>query len=151
MSVSGFHGDNGSFTKTMYDRCAYQKRLHESTSPLQWQMYAGKHENCSKCTYDEASFYTRQDKRIVDVESELKNITRRNTRCPQYKYLPGCKKSCYCTGTFDPSVPVNLPQEVCPIIHNNLPRVYGPGYNLPEGPMCQKQARVQRNPLPRRQ
>jgi len=142
-NVNGF-GSIGGFSKTKYDRCAYQKDLYESVSPLAWNMYSGKFENCGKCTYDENSFYRPFDASVVDRESELKNITRRASRCPQYKYLPNCKKSAYCTNTFDPSNPIVLPQEVCPIVHNNIPRMTGPGYELKTEPFCAK--RIIRTP-----
>jgi len=134
---SGHLGDSAAFSRLMYDRCAYQKDLYQSVEPLGYQMYPGKHENCSKCTKND--YFPRPfDGNVVDAESELKNITRRATRCPQYKYNKGCKKSCYCTNTFDPRNPVVLPQEVCPIVHNNIPQIMGPGYTLQTEPFCPK-------------
>lgn len=143
--VKGF-SNAGGFTRLNYDRCAYQKDLYQSVEPLGFQMYPGKYENCSKCTYNEDQFWRPFDTQIVDAESELSNRTRRATRCPQYKYLPGCNKSCYCTNTFDPSNPIVMAQETCPILHNNIPRIQGPGYTLDIEP-CQK--RIPRNPMPR--
>jgi hypothetical protein len=139
------NGDVGGFTRLHYDRCAYQKDLWQSVEPLGYWMYPGKHENCSKCTHDENYFPRPFDVPIVDAESELKNITRRSTKCPQYKYLPGCEKSCYCTNTFDSSNKIVMPQEVCPIVHNNIPRIRGPGYTLETEPFCKK--RIPRNPV----
>jgi hypothetical protein len=55
----------GSFNRMIYDRCAYQKELYESTSPLQHQLYEGKFEHCEKCTH-EGKFYRPFD--LVDVE-----------------------------------------------------------------------------------
>lgn len=147
-NVGSHIGDSASFSRSIYDRCEYQKRIYESVEPLGYMMYPGRFENCSKCTYNEKSFWRPFDTEIVDVESDLKNITRRASRCPQNKYLPNCKKSCRCISTFDPSNPVVLPQEVCPIIHNNLPRIMGPGYELQTEPFCPK--RVPRNPTQRK-
>ena len=147
MTQPGF-SSSGGFTRDIYDRCAYQKRIYESTSPLALKMYGGFYENCNKCLYNENSFWRPFDPEIVDAESELKNITRRQTRCPQYKYSPTCKKSCLCTNTFDPRNPIVMPQEVCPIVHNNIPRMYGPGYTLQTEPFCTN--RVPRNPMPMR-
>jgi len=146
MATNGF-SSSGGFSRQRYDRCAYQKDLWQSVEPLGWMMYPGKFENCGKCTYDEKSFWRPFDGQIVDAESELKNITRRATRCPQYKYLPGCAKSCYCTNTFDKTNPIVLAQEVCPIVHNNIPRMRGKGYELNTEPFCAR--RIQRNPQPR--
>jgi hypothetical protein len=141
-NISGF-SSSGAFNRQKYDRCAYQKDLYESVSPLSWMMYPGKFENCSKCTVNEKNFWRPFDGDIVDRESDLKNITRRSSRCPQ-KYLPNCKKSATCTNTFDPSNPIVLAQEVCPIVFNNIPKMYGPGYELKTEPFCQK--RIPRNP-----
>ena len=146
-NIGGF-GTSGSFNRQRYDRCAYQKDLYESTSPLEWQMYGGKFENCSKCIYNKDNFWRPIDVQIVDRESELKNITRRATRCPQFKYLPGCQKSRMCTSTFDPTNPVVMAQEVCPIVHNNIPRMKGPGYSLKTEPFCSRQQPV---PVPQQQ
>lgn len=101
-----------------YDPCAYNKRLSESVAPYAYQMYDGKYENCSKCVYDH---YTRPfDSDVIDVESELYNITRPASKCPTRKYNPKCMKSPNCISTYDKSVPVVLAPEVCPIVFNNL-------------------------------
>ena len=101
-----------------YDDCAYDKQISESNAPYQYQMYDGKFENCNKCVYDH---YTRPfDGEIVDLESELRNQTRKASKCPTKQYDPKCKKSEECTSTFDDSNPVVLAPEVCPIVKNNL-------------------------------
>jgi hypothetical protein len=124
----------GSFNRLRYDNCAYQKTLHESTSPLAYQLYEGKWENCDKCIYDK--FYRPFD--LVDVESELKNITRANSKCPELKYDPKCKKSQSCFSTFDKDVPVVFAPELCPIVHNNIPKMKTPGYEDPVTTFCGK-------------
>lgn len=128
--ASGGFSSPGGFTKTLYDKCAYQRDLSESVSPLQYQLLFAKYENCNKCVYDDNSFWTKNNGKIIDTESELKNITRRYSKCPQYKYNPGCKKSCHCTSTFERSNPVVLAPENCPIVFNNIPRLQDKGYRL---------------------
>jgi len=123
----------GSFNRSSYDTCAYEKKLYEETSPLAYQLYEGKFENCNKCIYDK--FYRPFD--LVDIESELQNKTRRASKCPQHKYNPQCKRGPRCTSTFDKSVPVVFPGEVCPIVHNNIPKRTDPGYRVPSGNLCQ--------------
>jgi hypothetical protein len=123
----------GSSNKLMYDRCAYQKDLSQSTSPLTYRLYEGAYENTEKCKH-ENKFYRPMD--LVDVESELKNITRPNSRCPQFKYNPGCVKSQSCFSTFDKSNPIVLAPEICPIVHNNIPRMNHPGYDVPKMNLC---------------
>ena len=124
----------GSSNRTLYDTCDTQKKLYESTSPLAYQMMFGKHENCNKCIQD--NFYVKYQPEIVDVESELLNLTRPLSNCDQMKYNPSCKRSGLCTSTFDKSVPVILAPEVCPIIYNNIPRQTSPGYKLPSADIC---------------
>jgi len=129
--------NTGSSNRPIYDACSYQKRLYESTSPLAYQLYQGKHENCNKCIYDK--FYVPYQPEIVDIESELKNITRPLSDCDQFKYSPKCKKSGLCISTFDKTAPIVLAPEVCPIIYNNIPRQTNPGYRLPNPNFCKNQ------------
>ncbi len=118
----------GAYNRLSYDNCAYQKRLYESTSPLMYQLYDGKFENCDKCTYKN-EFWRPYD--LVDLESELKNITRPNSKCSQLKYNPDCVKSKLCTSTFEKNLPVIVDRQVCPVVTNNIPRMNNVGYTLP--------------------
>lgn len=122
----------GGFTRLHYDKCAYAKQLQEETSPLDYQLYEGKFENCGKCVYDK--FYRPFD--LVDVESELRNQTRRASRCPQNDYNPKCRKNARCMSTFDKSAPIILPSDVCPIVFNNIPRRTDPGFRIPKDNIC---------------
>ncbi len=119
----------GAYNRLSYDNCAYQKRLYESTSPLLYRLYEGNFENCNKCTYKN-QFWRPFD--LVDLESELKNITRPNSRCPQLKYNPDCKKSKMCTSTFEKNMPVVLDKNVCPVVKNKIPIMSHPGYSQEE-------------------
>ena len=124
----------GSSNRLRYDNCAYAKTLAESVSPFAYMMYDGKFENGGKCKLDNAwrPYY----KEVVDVESDLKNITRPATKCPSLKYNPNCKKSPGCVSTFDPSVPVILDRDVCPIVFNNIPRMNYNGLVNPDKIGC---------------
>lgn len=122
----------GASNRLIYDSCSYQKQLYESTSPLAYNLYQGKFENCNKCLYDK--FWTPYQ--LVDIETELRNQTRPLSHCDQFKYTPGCRKSGLCLSTFDKSVPVVLAPEVCPIIYNNIPKNEHPGYSLPNPNFC---------------
>ena len=108
----------GFSARLAYDPCAYNKKLSESTAPYSYVMYDGMYENCNKCVFDH---FTRPfDGDIIDVDSDLKNISRPASNCPSRKYNPKCKKSANCISTYDPSVPVVLAPEICPIVFNNL-------------------------------
>ncbi len=122
----------GSSNRLIYDNCSYQKQLYESTSPLAYQLYQGKHESCQKCLYDK--FWTPYQ--LVDIETELRNQTRPLSHCDQFKYSPNCKRSGLCLSTFDKTVPVVFAPEVCPIIYNNIPKQTHPGFNLPDDNFC---------------
>ena len=115
--------NNGSSNRPIYDTCNYQKRLYESTSPLKHQTYLGYHENTNKCR--DQVFWTKPQ--LVDVDSELSGRTRPLSNCDQYKYNPKCKRSDMCWSTFDKDVPVVFAPELCPIVHNNIPKVTSNG------------------------
>lgn len=123
----------GSSNRLRYDNCAYAKTLAESVSPFAYQMYDGKYENRDKCKFDVA--WRPYDREVVDIESDLKNISRPATKCPSLKYNPNCKKSSKCISTFD-KVPVILNRDVCPIVFNNIPRMRNNGLINPDR-ICQ--------------
>lgn len=124
--------NTGSSNRPIYDTCATQKYYEESTSPLAYQMYHGKFENCNKCRHD--LFWTPYA--LVDVETELKGLTRPVSHCDQFKYNPKCKKSGICWSTHAKDVPVVYAPEVCSILHNNIPKVVDNAQRLPD-PICQ--------------
>lgn len=124
----------GANNRHIYDTCDYEKSLYESTSPLAYKLYGGYAENCNKCIKDR--FYVKYQPEVVDVESELLNLTRPFSHCDQFKYNPSCKKSGMCMSTFDKSAPVILAPEVCPIVYNNIPRRTDPGYRVPRPDIC---------------
>jgi len=122
----------GASNRTIYDNCAYSKELYESTAPLGFTLYQGAYENCNKCIVDK--FYRPYD--LVNIESELRNITRIVSKCDQYKYAPNCKSSRMCVSTFDKNIPKVPAPEVCPIVFNNIPKQTNPGYRLPCNSIC---------------
>ena len=124
----------GASNRQIYDCCAYAQSLQQSVDPLQYQLYFGAQENCSKCIDQRAWF--RQDREIVDIESDLWNINRPLSKCDQYKYNPNCQASPMCTSTFDPNVPKILSPSLCPIVYNNIAKQDTPGYNVPDANVC---------------
>jgi len=86
-----------SSNRLIYDTCAYKKTLQESTSPLNYTLYPGKFENCSKCRIElgvvggnGVSLFSGN---LVDLESDLRGQTRPASLCPKNKYEPRCSKS----------------------------------------------------------
>ena len=78
----------------IYDTCAYNKKMQESTSPLNYTLYPGKFENTSKCRIvlglvggNGVSLFSGN---LVDLESDLRNQTRPASLCPKNHYQPQC-------------------------------------------------------------
>jgi hypothetical protein len=124
------YSTQGASNRQIYDCCAYAQALQQSVDPLQYDLYFGAVENCNKCIDKQAWF--KQDRQIVDIESDLWNITRPLTRCDGYKYNPNCKTGPNCVSTFDPNAPRILSPSLCPIVYNNIPVQTNPGYNVPD-------------------
>jgi hypothetical protein len=104
---------SGNFTNELYDNCHFQKRNMESVGPFQYQMYRGAYVNCNRCQAYQKTYVP-----LIDAESELKGITRLNSKCAQFKYNPKCKFTGKgpnaCLSTFSPLTPISIPPEVCP-------------------------------------
>lgn len=124
------YSTQGASNRQIYDCCAYAQALQQSVDPLQYDLYFGAVENCNKCIDKKAWF--RQDREIVDIESDLWNITRPLTKCDGYKYNPNCKTGPNCVSTFDPNAPRILSPSLCPIVYNNIPIQTTPGYTVPD-------------------
>jgi hypothetical protein len=84
-----------SSNRLSYDACAYEKSLQQSTSPLDYVLYNGKYENCSKCRFEfgvvGGNGVSLFDGNLVDLESELRGQTREASLCPSKFYTPNCK------------------------------------------------------------
>ena len=124
------YSTQGASNRQIYDCCAYAQALQQSVDPLQYDLYFGAVENCNKCIDKQAWF--KQDKQIIDIESDLWNITRPLTKCDGYKYNPNCKTGPNCVSTFDPEAPKILSPSLCPIVYNNIPVQTNPGYSVPD-------------------
>jgi len=97
---------NMAFTRQIYGTCATKKHLEESTGILAYQMDLNKHYNNQPRRIDtgivggnDVSLYGGN---LVDLDSDLRGLTRSNTHCPAGKYLPGTvvqgRDSVKCTG-----------------------------------------------------
>ena len=90
-----------SLTRGIYDDCAYKRRLHESTSPLLYNINPIAYESCTKChqaypgfigALGGQGFGVGPDR--VDIDSDLRGQTRLLTNCPTHKYNPTSYKYC---------------------------------------------------------
>jgi hypothetical protein len=84
-----------SFNRLRYDQCAYQKDLSQSTSSLNYTLDPNKFYNCNDCRVEfglvGGNNVSITNSNMVDLESDLFNITRQNSTCPERKYLPFCE------------------------------------------------------------
>lgn len=89
-----------SFNRAIYDPCAYNKRLDESTSVLTYNLDPNRYYNCNQCRVEfgivGGNNVSLSNCNLVDVESDLRNQTRLYSLCPERKYLPNCNFECKC-------------------------------------------------------
>lgn len=83
----------GSWTRTPYDPCAYQKDLSQSTSELNFRLdpiryYAPSQQFVPFGLGPGNAIGAPVGADAVDIESELRNQTRLLTKCPEKKFLP---------------------------------------------------------------
>ena len=120
-----------SSNRLMYDSCAYKKRLNESIGPLNYSMYTGKYENCSKCRIELGSVggngVSLFSGNLVDLESDLRGQTRNASLCPSKHYHPPCKS---CPGNTS-GIPCDKPECGPKMIHQpgcQMVRYHGMGF-----------------------
>jgi hypothetical protein len=86
-----------SSNRLMYDSCAYEKAINESTGPFAYTMYTGKYENCAKCRIELGQFggngVSLFSGNLVDLESDLRGQTRPASLCPKDKFHPSCDRN----------------------------------------------------------
>jgi len=86
-----------SFTKSLYDDCNLAKKEQESTGPYQYMMDPVRESNES-CWQNQSPFMHTHFNSIpvghVDIESELRNQTRRLSKCPQARFDPTKLDNC---------------------------------------------------------
>ncbi len=108
-------------TNLIYDKCAYGQRVATSTDPLKYQLYYGKFSNSARPNKEQLKdgqyeqcpsankCYDKKSLLRVDVESDLKNITRVASQCVTFKYHPNCNNEKSCVRKNDSRVPFYTP------------------------------------------
>lgn len=76
-----------SSNRLIYDKCAYATEIKESTSPLEYNLFKGKYENCKQCPAGDFTNVVEFGSR-ADVENELYGLNRPGTLCPSLKFNP---------------------------------------------------------------
>jgi hypothetical protein len=81
-----------SSSRLTYDECSYNTALKQSVNPLNYMLDPVKYEHCNKCRVEfgilGGTAVSHINGNLVDLENDLRNQNRPNTRCPSYKYLP---------------------------------------------------------------
>lgn len=92
--------------RLIYDNCAYKQQLQQSEGPADYMFYSGKYYNDRPCMVgfgvvggNAVSQYTGN---LVDLESDLRGITRDLSLCSANKYHPKCSQCRKCTNSGIP-------------------------------------------------
>lgn len=94
------------------DDCAYKRRLHESTSPLLYNINPIAYESCTKCHQAYPGFIGALGGQgfgigpsRVQIDSDLRGITRLQSKCPSHKYNPESYAYCGACKKCDKGLP----------------------------------------------
>ena len=83
-----------SSNRLMYDTCEYKTRIGESVGPLEYMLNPIRFENCNKCRMElglvGGTAVSHIKGNLVDLETDLRGITRKASLCPSKKYQPPC-------------------------------------------------------------
>lgn len=98
--------------RSMYDNCAYKQQLHQSTSPLLYNINPIAHESCQKCHQSYVGFIGSLGgfgpgigPNRVDMESDLRGQTRLQSKCASHKFDPTSYKTCGACKNCDNGLP----------------------------------------------
>jgi hypothetical protein len=101
MSTNG----QGSWERSKYDSCNYKYDLQQSVAVNKYLMDPIKTKRCDDCRPPQPGYITSRGVSeqipLVAVDSEMKNITRKYSRCPTNKYVPQCP---FCGMSIEDSV-----------------------------------------------
>ena len=100
---------SGRFTRKMYDGCAFQQDVRQSTSPLDYQLDPTKYVNCNNLCQPKQ--YPENSAQLVDVESSLWGLDKLSSKCDEAKH-PFCAKN-GCLLTKDPRVGPHMDPLAC--------------------------------------
>lgn len=126
MSYAGYGADDS----INMDCCKYNQDVRMKTAAFHNRTYFGQGENCNRCSTG-GKVYFKQDKEIVESESDLRGLTRPLSKCDAYKFRYGEMKD----------APVVVPPSMCPIIYSNLQRPTTNGLTDITTNVCREQYR----------
>lgn len=134
----------GRFTRQMYDDCAFNQEVRQSTDPLELILDVTKFVHCKNICQPTGK-YPPNSAQLVDVESSLWGLDKLASKCDSAKH-PFCGPS-GCLLTNDPRVPPHITPYACErghtgenaVILTNMKMPSGPGYKIPNPNVCNKQ------------
>jgi hypothetical protein len=134
----------GRFTRKMYDGCAVQQDLKQSTDHLELVLDVNKYVNCNNICKPTGQ-YPSNAALLVDVESSLWGIDKLASRCDSAKH-PFCGPN-GCLLTKDPRVAPHITPYACErghvgenaVITTNMQMPRHPGFQVPNPNICQSQ------------
>uniref|UniRef100_A0A6G6AB45 Uncharacterized protein n=1 Tax=Borely moumouvirus TaxID=2712067 RepID=A0A6G6AB45_9VIRU len=135
---------SGHFTRKMYDGCAAQQDLKQSTNPLELILDVNKYVHCDNICKP-AREYPPNGALLVDVESSLWGIDKLASRCDSAKH-PFCSPN-GCLLTNDSRVAPHTTPYACErghvgenaVVTTNMRMPKHPGYTLPNPNICSTQ------------
>ena len=83
-----------SSNRLIYDTCEYSHRVTESVGPLEYVLNPMQYENVNKCRVEfgivGGNNVSQVKGNLVDLESDLLGVTRKNSLCPSKKFMSKC-------------------------------------------------------------
>lgn len=90
-----------SFTRLSHDTCAYRHDLSQTIGPGEYQL--AEPYPCNPCYTSDPHIRMQRfgasiskSTSLIDVDSEMIGISRKQSKCPEYKYMPECGANGYC-------------------------------------------------------
>ena len=135
---------SGRFTRKMYDGCAMQQDLKQSTDPLELILDVAKYVHCDNICKPTGQYPTNAAL-LVDVESSLWGIDKLSSNCDNAKH-PFCGPN-GCLLTNDSRVAPHITPYACErghigenaVITTNMQMPQHPGFRVPNPNICDKQ------------
>ena len=98
-----------SSTRLIYDPCYCKLATHDSVSPMDYQLYKGKYENCHRCKTNDGIVNNIAYGKLIALENNLMNINSQASLCPNNQFNPK---------TANKGVAIN-PPDLCDIVPNH--------------------------------
>lgn len=135
---------SGRFTRKMYDGCAIQQDVKQSTDPLELILDVTKYVHCNNICKP-AKQYPSNAAQLVDVESSLWGIDKLSSKCDGAKH-PFCGPN-GCLLTKDPRVAPHITPYACErghvgentVVTTNMQMPKHPGFHVPNVNICNSQ------------